>query len=124
MIGGLAGPPGYGVLDILHRDPATGDLTEVACLSSDGTDNHTGASHACLPTAGLLGGGAVAVSPDGAFVYTGSSASAAILAFRRDPVTGLLTPHRLPAAHAPAQQRLLDGQRLRRHRRARRQPRR
>lgn len=91
MIGGTAGPPGYGVLDILHRDAATGDLTEVACLSSDGTDGQTGASQACLPTPGLLGGGAVAVSPDGTTVYTGSSASAAILAFRRDPATGLLS---------------------------------
>src|SRR5277367_3951971 len=34
---------------------------------------------------------AVAVSPDGTTVYTGSSSSAAILAFRRDPTTGLLT---------------------------------
>ncbi len=91
VIGGVSGTNPYGVLDILHRDPATGDLTEVACLSSDGTDGHTGASQACLPTPGLLGGGAVAVSPDGNTVYTGSSASAAILAFHRDPTTGLLT---------------------------------
>jgi len=91
VIGGIGGTSPYGVLDILHRDPTTGDLTEVACLSSDGTDGQTGASQACLPTPGLLGGGAVAVSPDGTTVYTGSSASAAILAFHRDPTTGLLT---------------------------------
>ncbi len=88
---GTTGTTAYGVLDILHRDPATGDLTEVGCLSSDGTDGHTGASEACVPTAGLLGGGAVVVSPDGTTVYTGSSSSAAILAFHRDPTTGLLT---------------------------------
>ena len=88
---GTTGTMAYGVLDILHRDPTTGDLTEVGCLSSDGTDGKTGASEACVPTAGLLGGGAVIVSPDGKTVYTGSSASAAILAFHRDPTTGLLT---------------------------------
>jgi hypothetical protein len=94
VIGGTPGTfatTAYGVLDILHRDPATGDLTEVGCLSSDGTDGNTGASQACVSTPGLLGGGAVIVSPDGSTVYAGSSWSAALLAFHRDPATGLLT---------------------------------
>ena len=37
----------FGSLAILKRDPATGSLSEVGCLSSDGTDGRDGASGAC-----------------------------------------------------------------------------
>jgi len=81
----------FGAVAILKRDPATGGVTEIGCLSSDGTDGRDGASGACTPTPSLLGADAVAVSPDGSTVFVASSFSASVVAFSRDPATGSLT---------------------------------
>jgi DNA-binding beta-propeller fold protein YncE len=45
----------------------------------------------CARARALNGSRAVAVSPDGAFVYVAAYSSDAIAAFRRDPATGALT---------------------------------
>jgi DNA-binding beta-propeller fold protein YncE len=81
----------YGAVAILERDPATGAITEVGCLSSDGTDHQDGASGACTPEPSLLGTSGVAVSPDGKTVYVSSSSSASVVAFARNATTGALT---------------------------------
>ncbi|HST33243.1 MAG TPA: hypothetical protein VLJ80_06955 [Solirubrobacteraceae bacterium] len=81
----------YGAVAILERDPAAGSISEVGCLSSDGTDHRDGASGACAPEPSLLGADGVAVSPDGKTVYVSSSSSASVVAFSRDPATGGLT---------------------------------
>jgi DNA-binding beta-propeller fold protein YncE len=81
----------YGSLAILKRNPETGALTQVGCLSSDGTDGRDGASGACTPTPTLLGADGVAVSPDGSTVFVTSASSGSIVAFSRDPSTGSLT---------------------------------
>ena len=81
----------FGSVAVLKRDPGTGAISEVGCLSSDGTDGRDGASGACAPTPSLLGADGVAVSPDGATVFVTSSFSGAVVAFARDPATGLLT---------------------------------
>jgi DNA-binding beta-propeller fold protein YncE len=81
----------FGSLAILKRDAVTGAISEVGCLSSDGTDGRDGASGACTPTPSLLGADGVAVSPDGSTVFVTASVSASVVAFARDPATGLLT---------------------------------
>jgi DNA-binding beta-propeller fold protein YncE len=94
VAGGVAGADvakSYGAVAILKRDPASGSISEVNCLSSDGTDHRDGASGACAPEPSLLGADGVAVSPDGKTVYVSSSSSASIVAFSRDPATGGLT---------------------------------
>ncbi len=88
---GSTGAQSFGSVAILKRDAATGAISEVGCLSSDGTDGRDGASGACTPTPSLLGADGVAVSPDGSTVFVTSSFSGAVVAFKRDPATGLLT---------------------------------
>lgn len=81
----------FGSLAILTRDTTTGAISEVACLSSDGTDGRDGASGACTPTSSLLGADGVTVSPDGSTVFVTSNMSGSVVAFSRDPATGSLT---------------------------------
>ncbi len=91
---GTAGPTqaaSFGSLAILRRNAATGAISEVGCLSSDGTDGRDGASGACVPTPALLGADGVTVSPDGSTVFVTANMSASVVAFARDPATGLLT---------------------------------
>jgi DNA-binding beta-propeller fold protein YncE len=78
-------------LATLSRDPASGAIAEIGCLSSDGTDGRDGASGACTPASGLLGADGITVSPDGSAVFLTSGASGAVLAFARNPESGLLT---------------------------------
>ncbi|HEY2718709.1 MAG TPA: beta-propeller fold lactonase family protein [Solirubrobacteraceae bacterium] len=94
VAGGVAGDSvaqSYGAVAILKRDPTTGAIEEVGCLSSDGTDGRDGASGSCTAEPSLLGASGVAVSPDGSTVYVSSSSSASVVAFSRDPATGALT---------------------------------
>jgi DNA-binding beta-propeller fold protein YncE len=94
VVGGTAGNSvslSYGAIAILARDPSTGGITESSCISSDGTDGRDGASGACATEPSLLGASGVAVSPDGSTVYVTSASSASVVAFSRDPVTGVLT---------------------------------
>jgi DNA-binding beta-propeller fold protein YncE len=81
----------FGSLAILKRDPSTGGVTEVSCLSSDGTDGRDGASGACTATPSLLGADGVTVSPDGLAVFVASSYSGSVVAFSRNPADGSLT---------------------------------
>jgi 6-phosphogluconolactonase (cycloisomerase 2 family) len=68
------------------RDAATGRLTQLAgaagCLRSGRTD--------CGPVTGMDGPAAIAISPDGAFLYV-ASAAGTLTAFRRDATSGALT---------------------------------
>jgi cysteine-rich repeat protein len=67
-------------LVVFRCDPTSGALTFVE-LQRDGVDGVDGLDRAR----------AVAVSPDGAHVYTAADLDDAIAVFRRDPVTGALT---------------------------------
>jgi DNA-binding beta-propeller fold protein YncE len=69
----------------LARDPATGALKGIGCISDDGTDRMCGKGNA------LRGAAAVAVSPDGRFVYVAAAYSSSVLTFARDRATGKLT---------------------------------
>jgi DNA-binding beta-propeller fold protein YncE len=81
----------FGSLTILRRNPATGEVTDSGCLSSDGTDGRDGASGLCTPMPSLLGADGVTVSADGKTVFVTARDSASVVAFARDPTTGALT---------------------------------
>jgi sugar lactone lactonase YvrE len=72
-------------VDVLQRDPSTGALSELSCVSNDSS------SGACAYGRAMRGPTSVAISPDGKFVYLGSTASHAVDEFSRDPQTGALT---------------------------------
>src|SRR5271166_1442288 len=93
VVSGVAGSTeasSFGSLAILKREPTSGGIAEVGCLSSDGTDGRDGASGACTPTPSLLGADGVAVSPDGSTVFVASSYSSSVVAFARNPSDGTL----------------------------------
>lgn len=75
-----------GDISIMSRDPATGSLSPMGCISPDGTD---GGSGSCVMGPALDEPNDVLVSPDGKNVYVGSFSGVAI--FDRDPATGLLS---------------------------------
>jgi DNA-binding beta-propeller fold protein YncE len=75
----------------MKRDPGTGAITDVGCISSDGTDGRDGASGACEVSSGLLGADGIAVSPDGTLVFVSASMSGSVVAFSRNAETGALT---------------------------------
>lgn len=81
----------FGAVGILKRNPTTGEVTDVGCLSSDGTDGRDGASGLCTPTPSLLGADGVTVAPDGRTVFVTASSSGGIVAFAREPATGALS---------------------------------
>ncbi len=94
VVGGTAGnnvASSFGSLVVLKRDQSSGSISELECLSSDGTDGHDGASGACVPTPSLLGADGVSVSPDGRTVFVVSGSSASVVAFARNLGTGSLT---------------------------------
>jgi DNA-binding beta-propeller fold protein YncE len=70
------------------RDPETGALSELGCLSSSDPD--------CNTATALRGAYGVAVSPDGRSVYVAALWDDAVAAFARDPSSGHLT--QLPGA--------------------------
>jgi DNA-binding beta-propeller fold protein YncE len=73
-------------LSIMSRDPATGALAPLGCVSSDGTDAGSGS---CETRATLQTPTDVIVSPDGRNVY--AAADKGITVFNRDLATGLLS---------------------------------
>jgi DNA-binding beta-propeller fold protein YncE len=88
---GVSVASSFGSVAILKRDPTTGAVSEVGCLSSDGTDGRDGASGACTVSPSLLGAHGIAVSPDGLTVFVTSNISGGVVAFARNPATGSLT---------------------------------
>ncbi len=94
VVGGTSGSQidsSFGSVAILKRDPGTGEVSDVGCLSSDGTDGRDGASGICATSSSLLGADGVSVSADGRTVFITSQRSASVVAFARDPATGALT---------------------------------
>lgn len=80
---------GYGGLLVLARDPASGALTRVQCLSSDESDG-AGAG-GCDPLTAGVDITDVALSADGTAVAVVASGSGALTLLSRDPATGRLT---------------------------------
>jgi 6-phosphogluconolactonase (cycloisomerase 2 family) len=80
---------------VLRRDPATGALTALQCLSATGSDG------ACARAPGLQGVRDLVVAPDGAAVFA-AGAGGAVVAFARDAAAGTLTPAGCVLEDAPA----------------------
>jgi DNA-binding beta-propeller fold protein YncE len=72
---------------IFERNRATGALRPSGCIADPSTASATG----CEPVGGLLGAYAVTVSHDGTNVYVAAPRSSAVVALRRDPISGALT---------------------------------
>src|SRR2546423_2899315 len=77
------------------RDPATGLLKGLGCVSDDGTDRQCASGNA------LRGADALAMSSDGRWLYVAAAGSDAVLSFERDPATGILTQRGCVLDHAP-----------------------
>jgi DNA-binding beta-propeller fold protein YncE len=73
-----------GALAIFERDPAAGTIREAGCLKDWAPDSR------CDDVDAMERPVSVAVSPDGANVYVTSRGSQSIVAFGRDPRSGLL----------------------------------
>jgi DNA-binding beta-propeller fold protein YncE len=67
------------------RNPDTGALSFIGCISDDGMDR------TCAKGNALRGPLAVVASPDGKHVYVAAAYSDSVLTFRRDSQSGLLT---------------------------------
>ncbi len=72
--------PSSDAVAVFERDATTGALTEIE-VQKDGVGNVDGIAYAS----------AVAISPDGAFVYVAGSRDDAVASFSRDTATGALT---------------------------------
>lgn len=79
-----------GVAELL-RDATTGALRPARSPSADACIGAEASGPCALEDAALGGADALAVSPDGRFVYVGASDTAAVSAFARGP-NGVLTP--------------------------------
>jgi DNA-binding beta-propeller fold protein YncE len=79
---------------VFARAPSTGVLSQLpgaaGCVTATGTDGSIDGA-TCATGHGLRGAHAVAVSPDGKFVYVGSGDDRAVAVFSRDAGTGALT---------------------------------
>lgn len=83
-----------------HASGLAGSLTQpagaAACITQDGTSNAVASQ--CADGRGLVGAEAVAVSPDGKFVYSSSVSTGAIAILARNPATGVLSQANAPNA--------------------------
>jgi len=73
------------------RTGALGTLTQLSCISNNGTTGLDGTKGACTDGDALRGANALVESPDGKNVYATSYRASAIDVFSRDAVTGKLT---------------------------------
>ena len=80
---------------MFDRNPVTGALAQLGCISDDGHDR------LCTTGNALRGATAVLASTDGKHVYVAAAASNAVLTFSRDPATGLLTQRGCVLQDAP-----------------------
>lgn len=70
------------------RDGDNGALTQVGCVSYNGTAGYDGTDGACADGAALTGATALAISPDGRNLYAAARRSGGLAVFARDPSSG------------------------------------
>jgi 6-phosphogluconolactonase (cycloisomerase 2 family) len=68
------------------RDPNTGGLAELGCLSDSGPSHDRN----CSGAVGLDGVSSIAITPDGKSLYATASRDSAVVAFKRDTSNGLI----------------------------------
>jgi DNA-binding beta-propeller fold protein YncE len=85
------------------RDPSTGALKGLGCVSDDGSDRQCASGNA------LRGAEALAISSDGHWLYVAAADSNAVLTFERDPATGILTQRGCVLDHAPRKGSCVSG---------------
>ena len=78
-----------GALVSFSRNPRNGVLTQLGCVSNNGSNGLDGTERQCVDGNALAGAYSLAVSPDGRNVYVASYSSGGIAMFARDPATGV-----------------------------------
>jgi len=84
-----------GSVGVYSRDPETGDLQPLMCVSENGSDG------VCVDGTGLLGASSVTVAPDGRQVFVTAGGTGAVTAYARDAADGRLTPQSCLLDRAP-----------------------
>ena len=81
---------------VFARDATSGALSQTGCISDNGNDG------VCADGIALRGATALALSPDGAYLYAAARSSGAIAVLARDPATGALRQTGCLLRNAPA----------------------
>jgi Lactonase, 7-bladed beta-propeller len=91
LVAAGGGDEGSNALVALNRAPANGALAFASCASNDGGDGRLGSDGICGDADGISGPAALAVTPDGRWLYAASRTSSSLTWFERDPTSGALT---------------------------------
>jgi 6-phosphogluconolactonase (cycloisomerase 2 family) len=85
------GDEGSNAIVTLNRAPSNGALSFASCASNDGGDGRLGSDGVCSDADGISSPSALAMTPDGRWLYVTSRTSSSLTWFERDPTTGALT---------------------------------
>lgn len=91
LVAAGGGDEGSNALVTLSRASSTGALSFASCASNDGGDGRLGSDGVCSDVDGISSPDALAVTPDGRWVYATSRTSSSLTWFERDPTSGALT---------------------------------
>jgi len=81
---------GSNAIVTLNRAAGSGALSFASCMSNDGGDGRLGSDGTCGDADGLSAPSAVALTPDGQWLFVASRTASSLTWFARDPVTGAL----------------------------------
>ena len=84
-----------GSVSAFSRDPDSGDLEPIMCVSENGSDG------LCTDGTALTGASSVTIAPDGSQVFVTAAAIGGVTAYARDAATGRLTPQSCLLDRAP-----------------------
>jgi 6-phosphogluconolactonase (cycloisomerase 2 family) len=91
LVAAGGGDEGSNALVTLSRAPSNGALSFASCASNDGGDGRLGSDGVCSDVDGISSPDALAVTPDGRWLYATSRTSSSLTWFERDPISGALT---------------------------------
>jgi 6-phosphogluconolactonase (cycloisomerase 2 family) len=90
LVAAGGGDEGSNALVALTRAGSNGALTFASCASNDGGDGRLGSDGVCTDVDGISSPSALAVTPDGRWLYATSRTSSSLTWFERDPASGAL----------------------------------